>query len=341
MKYDVTIGIPMYNVEDFIERTMESVLSQLYSSIEFLIVDDGSLDDSVALVKKIIESHLRGEDIRLICLPQNQGPSFVRNLIIEEARGDYLFFMDADDVIKEDAISLMMESVQHEKANIVFGSMEILSLSGNKRLYQYPRLNFYKGDDFACYAYRKYAGIQASACNILFRVSTVKEKQLKFYDSNYWEDFAFVLDLVTCYSHAVLLPNITYTYLCRSNSLSNFQYREYIDKSEIHRNVGVADYMKSNCIHLRNRPFYPERCYISVMTDFYIACTILKQRKKIVPMVSDVEIKSLFTHPATFNEICSFNRYRFKNLFLYFLGKLPSFLCVLVVMYIGKMRKLI
>ena len=73
-KYDVTIGIPMYNAADFIQRTIESALSQTYDSIEFLVVDDGSTDNSVQKLKTIKDSHPRGGAITLITLSDNQGP---------------------------------------------------------------------------------------------------------------------------------------------------------------------------------------------------------------------------------------------------------------------------
>ena len=59
MKYDVTIGIPMYNVENFIERTMNSALSQTYQSIEYLVLDDGSDDRTLEVILKLQANHPR------------------------------------------------------------------------------------------------------------------------------------------------------------------------------------------------------------------------------------------------------------------------------------------
>lgn len=340
-KIDVTIGIPMYNAEDFIQRTMESVLLQTYERIEFLVVDDGSSDKSVQLLNSIIKEHPRGGDIKLIPLPYNHGPSYARNLIIEEARGDYLYFVDSDDVIRKDAISLMMRYVRQESADIVFGSMEIIGLSGKRTLIQYPELHFRKGDEIPLYSYRKYAGIQASACNFLARLSIIRENELRFFPSNYWEDFAFVLDLVTYYNRAVLLPDITYTYLCRINSLSNFQNRNYISKSEIFRNISVVSYMKSNSLRLRYKSYYPQRCYVNVMTGFYLICSILKHRNSIKPKITNKEMSEILLHPASFSDIISFKHCRYKNLMLYIIGKMPPLFCVSTIWIIGKVKKLI
>lgn len=341
MKYDVTIGIPMFNVENFIERTMNSALSQTYQSIEYLVLDDGSNDKSLEVVCNIQSTHPRGNDIRIIVHAENLGPSVARNRIIDEANGKYLFFLDSDDVIREDTISLMMKYVVEDKADIVFASMEKILLTGERSVYQYPKMHFYKEDDFANFSYRRYAGIQASACNFLVKLSVVRENGLRFFYSDYWEDFVFVLDLVTYVDNAVLLPDITYTYLCRQNSLSNFQKREFVNKEEILRNVGVAEYMKKGCSRLRNKSYYPQRCYVAVMTDFYIACHIIKQRKIIHPPVLDKEIKGFFLHPASFRQICSFRQSRFKNFVLFFIGKLPAPICVATILFMAKVKKLI
>ena len=341
MKYDVTIGIPIYNVEDFIERTMKSALSQTYQSIEFLVVDDGSSDKSLAIVRNLQSSHPRGNHIRIVVHSENMGPSVARNRIIDEAQGEFLYFLDSDDVIREDTISLMMKHVVDDKADVVFASMEKILLSGERTVYQYPEMHFYKEDDFAKYSYRRYAGIQASACNFLVKLSIVHKNGLRFFKSDYWEDFVFVLDLVTYIDSAVLLSDITYTYLCRENSLSNFQKREVVEKEEVFRNVGVAEYMKKGCLRLKEKPYFPQRCYVAVMTDFYIACHIIKQRKIIQPPVTDKEIKRLFTHPASFFQICTFREARFKNLMLYLIGKLPAPFCVATIWLMGKVKKLI
>lgn len=341
MKYDVTIGIPIYNGEDFIGRTMESALSQSYDNIEYLIVDDASDDSSLDIVKEYQAKHPRGKDIHIISHSENFGPAIARNRIIDEAKGDFLYFLDSDDVIHEDTISTMMKHMMEDGADIVFGSMEKILLSGERIVYQYPESHFQMENDFANYAYRRYAGIQASACNFLFRLSIVRENALYFYNSNYWEDFVFVLDLVTYIDKSVLLPDITYTYLCRQNSLSNFQKRDLVEKSEILRNIGVAEYMKQGCLRLKDKPYFPQRCYVAVMTDFYIACNLLKRRKDIVPSITYKEIRDLFSHPASVLEMCTFRQYRLRNLFLYFLGKMPSSLCVSVVWSFGKMKKLI
>lgn len=341
MKYDVTIGIPVYRAESYIRKTMESALLQTYSSIEYLIVDDGGGDQSIDIIYELITSHPRGKDIRVLSHPQNQGVSASRNQIIDEARGDYLYFMDADDLIEENTIALLIQNIRQYNAEVVFGSYEKIELSGERKVYQYPSLLLFGEDELAFFAYRKYAGIQASACNFLVKTSLLRENHLRFINTDFWEDMVFTFDLVTHISRAVLLSDVTYTYLCRENSLSQYQERSNITKDEILRNIQTIDYLKTTSLNVRDKDYFPHRCLNIVITDFYIACHIIKRRKEIVPPISNHEIKMMMFHPATFRQICSFRQSRLKNLVLFVVSILPASLCVLAIWIMGKVKKVL
>ena len=341
MKYDVTIGIPVYESVDVIKRSLESALAQTYSSIEFLIVDDCGSDGSMAIVQQFQAEHPRGNDIHVIHHTQNMGVSTARNRIIDDAQGDYLSFMDSDDVIAENAIELMMQNVRQYDAEIVFGSYEKIETTGQRTVYQYPHLQLLHEDELATFAYRKYAGIQASACNYLVKTSILKEHHHRFIDTNYWEDLVFTFDLVTLVKRAVLLPDITYSYLCRENSLSHYQHRNQISKEEILKNVYSIEHLKKTSSLLYNKVYFSNRCFNIIMTDFYITCNILKRRKFIVPSFSNREIKDILSYPATFRQICHFRQSRLKNLSFFLLSMLPPLLCVAALKMIGKVKKLL
>lgn len=340
-KYDVTIGIPIYNSVDYIQASLMSALAQSYSSIEFLLIDDGCYDDTMDVVKQIVCSHQREDDIRIITHQTNMGVSASRNQIIDETLGEYLYFMDSDDTITENAIELLMQNARGYDAEIVFGSYEKIETSGNKTVYQYPSMQMQKEGELASFAYRKYAGVQASSCNFLVKTKLLRDNNLRFIDTDYWEDFVFTFDLVTYISRAVLLPDITYYYRCRENSLSHYQHRDCISKDEVMQNAKSINYLKENSSAYINKVYFPNRCFNIVMSDFYIACNILKRRESILPYVGNNEIKALMAHPATWNQICSFSQARIKNLFMYMLSKLPAKLCVAAIWCLGKYKKLI
>jgi glycosyltransferase involved in cell wall biosynthesis len=91
--YEVTIGIPVYNVENYIRLAMDSALSQTFESIEFLICDDCGTDSSMDIIREYQKTHPRVKDIRIVRQPQNKGIGEARNRIVKEARGRYLFFL--------------------------------------------------------------------------------------------------------------------------------------------------------------------------------------------------------------------------------------------------------
>ena len=339
MKYEVTIGIPVYKSAPYIRRALMSALEQTYPSIEFLVVDDCGDDGSMDIIHEIQRTYPRGNDIHIISNTKNLGVAASRNKIIDESLGTYLYFMDSDDVIAKNTIALLMENICQYNAEIVFGSYERI-LSGGQRLWQYPSLQLFGEDQLACFAYRKYGGIQASACNYLVKTSILRDYDLRFIDTDYWEDMVFTFNLVTYISKAVLLPDITYSYFCRDNSLSNYQERIVISKDEVMRNVKIVDYLKHTSSLYTNKVYYPDRCYIIAMTDFYIVSNILKRGKNIHPRFTAREIKDIMSPTASFSQICHFHHGFLKNLVMFFISKLPSQLCVGTIWCLAKAKKL-
>lgn len=339
-KYDVTIGIPVYNAEKYIRKTLESALSQTFANIEFLILDDRGTDNSIGIIEAIKREHPRGKDIRIVSQPKNMGVAQARNRIIDEAQGRYLYFMDSDDVISDNCISLLYSNILEHQAEIVYGSYE--KVENNKvSKFIYPFLIFDGTDKLAEYSYNRYGAIQALVWNVLFDINFLRNSRHRFIDTNYWEDLAFSFDLVTLVSKAVLLPEVTYTYLCRDNSLSNYQQRKSISKNEILRNVNTIEHLKRTTHKLIRKPYLGNRCYNIVMTDFYIICSVLKNREIISPEISDKELKSFLSHPLKLKEIVELQGGVVKNLFLYTLGKLPVSICIPAIKMIGRKRHLL
>ena len=91
----VSIITPMYNSEDFIEETIQSVIYQSYEKWEMLIIDDGSIDNSINIVKGYAENDKR---IKLIEKEKNQGAAIARNIGIKKSIGRYIAFLDSDDL---------------------------------------------------------------------------------------------------------------------------------------------------------------------------------------------------------------------------------------------------
>ena len=94
----VSVIIPCYNASRFLAEAIESVLAQTHENLELVVVDDGSTDDSREIVRGF------GERVRSEPLPHNQGVNFARNRGVEVARGEFVQFLDSDDLLRPEKI---------------------------------------------------------------------------------------------------------------------------------------------------------------------------------------------------------------------------------------------
>lgn len=117
----VSILVPIYNVECYIERCVRSVLEQTYPHLEFVFVDDGCTDSSMAIFDKIIHEYRPFKDNTIIIHhQQNMGLAAARNTALASCHGDYLIHVDSDDWIEPDAVELLVKRQQETGADIVY-----------------------------------------------------------------------------------------------------------------------------------------------------------------------------------------------------------------------------
>ena len=132
----VSIIIPVYNVSRYIERCLNSVAAQIYPDIECILVDDCSQDHSVEIIYAYLATYAGNVDFKVFRLAQNRGPSFVRNIGLEHASGEYVYFLDSDDEITVDCINNLVALVEkYEDVDLVQGNTLIVgSAKENERL---------------------------------------------------------------------------------------------------------------------------------------------------------------------------------------------------------------
>ena len=103
-KYQISVGMPVWGVEKYIRRCLLSILDQDFEDMEVLVVNDCTPDKSIDIAKEVAISHPKGNKIRIIEQPQNMGCWAARNRILDEAQGKYMFLIDSDDYLLENAI---------------------------------------------------------------------------------------------------------------------------------------------------------------------------------------------------------------------------------------------
>lgn len=117
----VTVGITAYNSEKYVEACLGSIVSQTMprDDIEVILVDDGSTDETLALVNRYADQGWA--NFKVLTQPNSGGPSTGRNRIIDEAKGEFIFFVDIDDYLGPEALSKMWELSQVDSADVVLG----------------------------------------------------------------------------------------------------------------------------------------------------------------------------------------------------------------------------
>ncbi len=121
----VSVIIPVYNVSEYIERCLLSVLNQTWEDLEIIVIDDCTPDNSMEIVNRIAENHSRGNIIKCFAHGRNSGLSAARNTGIRNAIGEYVYFLDSDDYLSHEAIQLLSEAVSENNADFAIGNYKV------------------------------------------------------------------------------------------------------------------------------------------------------------------------------------------------------------------------
>ena len=344
-KYQVTIGMPVYGVENYIQRCMLSVLNQTFSGdMEILAVDDLGPDNSISIIKELQSSHPRGKSIKILTQPQNMGCWAARNRVLEEAQGEYIFLLDSDDYISEDCIEKLYNEAVKNQAEAVYGSVKAVDNDGipvntGQDYLSQPYLVIHEQDGLARFANQSlHPTFRDYIWNTLIRHDFIEKKGIRFKPAKFCDDMICSADMTPLVKDAVLVPDFTYYYVIREQSLSNYQYRKIIKLSEIKETFRVYSYLKNKCLELKDKDYFETRCTKGMILMFYAVCGALKNQKRIQPQLSNLDIKDAMRHPMGLGDILKFKKYISTNLVFYLIGILPASVSVFLIKLIGKKK---
>ena len=188
----VSIIVPVYNVENYIERCLNSLVNQTFKDIEIITINDGSTDKSLELLNKYAK-----EDIRISVIDLgDEGVSYCRNLGIEKANGKYIMFVDSDDWIDSSMVEVMYKKAEENKLDLVMCSyIREFKDHSKEKIFNLPQEIIYKEDKVKNELLRKLVGpIKEELSNPemldalgtvwgkLYRADILKENKIKFVD---------------------------------------------------------------------------------------------------------------------------------------------------------------
>ena len=208
----ISVIVPLYNNESFIEECIESILKQTYSNFEIIIVDDGSTDNSL---EKAYEIAKKSNKIQVYHM-ENSGVSSARNYGISKASGEYISFVDSDDKLKENFLCSLYNEMIKNKVDLVMCSYSLLYK--NKIVVKSPRISTgeYLKKDFAHKALDdgSLSGVLfGSVCCCLYNANIVKNNNIKFDCTiKVNEDGLFNLQYIDCIEKIFVLNENLYIY---------------------------------------------------------------------------------------------------------------------------------
>lgn len=279
----ISIIIPVYNAEECIEKCIDSIINQTYKDWELIIVDDGSIDNSLPLCKKYVAIDSR---IKLFS-KQNGGVSKARNFGMDRAQGQYLTFIDADDYVDINFLSSLLEcqsfdfvSLSHRR----FGKENKVMSLKNDVSFELPAgfRNIISNKDnvslFILYPWAK-----------LFKSEIIKQYNIRFCEEiKLAEDSLFVITYLSCCHSAIFKRSVCYNYYI-TESLSKkytFDYNTYlVHKNTYHKQLAqIKD--KIDIVDFENRI---QSIYLMNYFDYLLNAKNLSGHASLVEKISNIK----------------------------------------------------
>ena len=224
---DISIIIPVYNVEKYLKRCVDSVLHQEGISMEIILIDDGSTDSSGTICDDYVSKfpYVRCQHIK------NSGPSTAKNVGYDMATGNYVAFIDSDDEIKTNMFSLMLQSGYKHDADIVCCNYIQIDEEGNISHTTHTGREYVLTQDEALRAILIKDKIYSQCWTKIYKRQTMQENHVRNKEGlKTEEDFIYNIQAFACSKTVCIVDKPLYIYTHRSKSLSKDYFRNHISQ---------------------------------------------------------------------------------------------------------------
>lgn len=217
----ISVMIPIYNVSKYLERCLQSVIKQTYNNIEILLYDDGSTDGSEIICDKFA---IENKNVTVFHFP-NRGQAHGRNFLIEHAKGEYLVFVDSDDVVAPDYVEVLYNLVKKYHCKIAVSVLQTFhegdQLIERKRKYEEELLTPAKAVEWMNYQVKFDTW---PVCKLYHR--SIFDSGIRYPEGKIFEDFAITYLLLFESDKVAYCNRATYFYLLRDNSTEGEKFSE-------------------------------------------------------------------------------------------------------------------
>lgn len=209
----VSIIIPVYNTVTYLDACLQSVQSQTYKKIEVIIINDGSTDESEEIIKKYTNNDYRFRYF----YQENQGLGYTRNRGVSLSNGEYIFFLDSDDTIPKNAISLLVSAIKRPEVDYAVG--KVLRFNSERKYVPIRHLEFnlYKKSMVTSIEEHPELIQDSIACNKLWKKEFIQQHKLSFEIGKYYEDLFFTLKAAVLAEKIAVITEPVYYWRVRNN----------------------------------------------------------------------------------------------------------------------------
>lgn len=211
----ISVVIAIYNIEDFFEPCLKSVLCQTYKDVEILAIDDGSTDGSLDILKKYVKNN---PNLKIIH-QKNAGLSAVRNLGLKKARGEYICFIDGDDTIAPDYLAKLYSSISKADADISVCGYTYIEKSSRRDFL--PKPEVISGRDATVHLLIDQENLDIVAWNKMYKRELFLKNRITYPVGEPHEDNLTTYKLYSAARKVALLDQPLYYYQERSGSIMN------------------------------------------------------------------------------------------------------------------------
>ena len=234
----ISVIVPVYNVEDYLAECLDSLLAQTFEDIEILCINDGSTDSS----PDILDEYLKRDSRIRIISQTNQGPAMARNCGLDHATGDFIYFIDSDDILKENALEdLYGQATEMDLDMVIFKLINFIDETGETFSTKYYDMKFLKkavGDSVFYHGDLKPEDIYRIAVSPpskLYRTSLIAD--IRFPKGMNFEDNPFSVEAFLRAERVLFYDEYLYERRIREGSItstsSNRGFMDYIEISEM------------------------------------------------------------------------------------------------------------
>ena len=214
----VSIIIPVYNTEQYLSRCIDSILGQSFTDFELLLIDDGSTDGSA----KICDAYAEKDSRIRVLHKENGGVSSARNLGLNEAKGEWVVFVDSDDWISDNCIKLLTEPLRNKEFDIVVGDYRIIGEFPYNLELSLPEGAYHETGITHTFCN---GGIYIMSWNKLYRKEFLLKNQLAFEEGKVHEDEILAFEISCLEKSFYVVKSVTYYYRIRENSIATIKDR--------------------------------------------------------------------------------------------------------------------